>query len=457
MHLHIHPEHAMPPDPLDQPAGPSTGSTADAPRVGGRIGTREALRFLAEVGARLASTLEFEPTLQALADLAVPRVACFCVVDTLEEDARVRRLAMAHVDPEQMDTLERIASFPRAGGSAMDQALLTTGKPMLVAPVTEEWLREAAPDAEQLALMRRLAATSLMLVPLLARGRALGMLVLGSTRTDRYYRAEDLALAGELGRIAAISIDNSRLYRQAQDAVRARDEVLRVVSHDLRNPVNVVLMGAAFLLEEAPAELRQGPFGRTLRAMQSSADRADRMINDLLDVSQIEAGQLSIEPVRQPVVPLLREAVDAQRAVAESHRIDLRWRAGDDLPRVLADGSRVLQILGNLVTNALKFTPAGGVVEVGAVAEGEEIRWYVSDTGPGMAPEQLPHVFDRFWQAQRTDRRGLGLGLAIVLGLAQAHGGRVWVESELGRGTTFHFTLPLAPEPSDDEGGRRGV
>lgn len=443
---HGNQEPEMRSDPPFRPGEPSSGSGSDETRTRSRISSREALRFLSEAGQTLASTLDYETTLQALAELSVPRVACFCVVDVLEADGQVRRLGLAHRDPEQIPVLERTAAYLRQPkpGSSLERMLRAT-EPLLVSPVTNVWLREMASDDENLELTRRLAPTSLMLVPLLARGNRLGVLVLASTRTDRHYQASDLALARELGRVAAVSIDNARLYRKAQDAIRARDEVLRVVSHDLRNPVNTVRMGVSLLLEDAPAELLDGPFGRTLRSMRNATESADRMIRDLLDVSRIEAGLLAIDPAPEPVAPLLEEALEGHRHLAGERGIELRCRVDTALPLVLADRHRVLQILGNLLGNALKFTPPEGRVEVGAVSEGGEILCFVSDTGPGIPPDQLPHVFDRYWQARRTDRRGLGLGLAIVRGLVEAHGGRIWVESAPGHGSRFQFTLPIVP------------
>jgi signal transduction histidine kinase len=414
-------------------------------RLRPRIGSREAMRFLMEAGQTLASTLEYERTLQALADLAVPRIACYCVVDIQGASGLVRRLGMAHVHPEQRVVLGTV-TLPAPTGSVLLLRLLEAGEPQLVSPMTDDWLREAIPDEQELQQARRLATTSLILIPLAARGNALGVLVLGSTRTDSYYGSEDLVLARELGRIASVAIDNARLHRQAQDALRARDEVLRVVAHDLRNPVGTVETGAAFLLEEGPAELRDGRFGATLRAIRSSAERASRMIQDLLDATRIETGRLSIEPAPEPVALLLREAVELYGRAAQERGIELRCEAGAELPRVQADRERVLQVLGNLIGNALKFTPPGGRVEVAAQAEGDEVRIWVADTGVGIAPEHLSHLFDPYWQAQ-PDRRGLGLGLAIVRGLVEAHGGRTWAESTVGEGTQIHFTLPRAAKP----------
>jgi signal transduction histidine kinase len=409
-----------------------------------RVGTREALRFLMEAGQTLASTLDYERALQALADLAVPRVACMCVVDIIEPDGGVRALGIAHVHPARLPQLQRLVGVRGSRSTSAFAPGLEGDEPVLIPRVTEEWLRRNAASEEEHEPLVGLAPTSLMYVPLLARGNRLGVLALASTRTDRYYQPGDLVLARELGRIASVAIDNARLYRAEQEAVRARDEVLRVVSHDLRNPINTVVQGASYLLEETSQEHRDGVFGRTLRTILRSMGRANRMIDDLLDISRIEAGRLAIDPAPEPVGPIVREAIETHRASAEEHGIELGFRLDDPLPPVIADRDRVLQVLGNLLANAVKFTPAGGRVEVGASREGEEVRWWVEDSGPGIPPEHLPHLFDRFWQARRSHRRGLGLGLAIVKGLVEAHGGRVWVESEPGRGSRFQFTLPAS-------------
>ena len=412
-----------------------------------RIGQRGTLRFLMEAGQTLSSTLEYEKTLQVLADLAVPRIACFCVVDILGSGGRARRVAMAHADPGQVGTLARVTSFAPVPTSRSPLArVVETGDPMLFSQVDDDRIRETAGgDEEHLALLRQLAMTSVILVPLAARGNALGALVLGSVRADRCYTPGDLDLARELGRIASVAIDNARLYQQAQDALRMRETVLRVVAHDLRGPLGTVSMAASLLQEKGPAEVRTGSLGRALQAIRNSTQLADRLIQDLLDVTRIETGRLTIESAPMPAAWLVEEAVELHRRAAEGRGIELHASPSERLPWVMADHQRAMQVLGNLIGNALKFTPKGGRVDVCGKGEEHEVHLWVADTGPGIGPDLLPHLFDAFWQGNRTDRRGLGLGLTIVKGLVEAHGGRTWVESTVGVGTRVHFTLPLAP------------
>ncbi len=169
----------------------------------------------------------------------------------------------------------------------------------------------------------------------------------------------------------------------------------------------------------------------------------NRLIQDLLDVARMEAGQLSVTRAPLAAAGLLVEAVDMQRPLASSSSVELRLDLERDLPEVIADRDRLLQVFENLIGNAIKFTQAGGRITVGAAPRNDELVFWVADTGCGMAPESLPHVFDRFWQATRADRQGAGLGLPITKGIVEAHGGRIWVESALGRGSTFFFTIPV--------------
>ena len=417
-------------------------------RVPARIGTRAALRFLMEAGHTLASSLEYETTLQALANLAVPRVSCYCAVYIVDRGGGVRRMASARAAAKAVSDSDPAAASQRDLPNDWGlERLLVAEEPMLISRVEEDELRELVQHEEVAELMRRLTATSLMLVPLIARGSRLGLLVLASTRTDRrYYGPEDLDVARELGRIASLAIDNARMYRMAQEAIQARDQILRVVAHDLRNPLNAVILGTEFVMDELSRK-EWVTEHRSLRTVSRAARRMDRLIQDLLDVARIEAGRLSVTLAPEPLAALLGEAVEMHSGPAAELGVELHYRESDDLPRVMADHARLLQVLGNLIGNAMKFSPAGGRVELGAEVDGEDVRCWVADNGPGIEQELLPHLFDPYWQAQESDRRGLGLGLAIVRGLIDAHGGRVWVDSSVGEGTRVSFTLPRAADP----------
>ncbi|KIG14390.1 Sensory box histidine kinase [Enhygromyxa salina] len=222
----------------------------------------------------------------------------------------------------------------------------------------------------------------------------------------------------------------------ARRAIAARDEVLGIVAHDLRNPLNIVLLHSEILRRrgaEAP---------KSLVAIRRAALRMSRLIGDMLDVTALEAGSLAVERDEVPVRSLLDEAIDTESDAAARAQLQLRIEAPEQTPALLADRDRLLQVFDNLIGNAIKFTPAGGEVVVGAQHQDQMVQFSVSDTGAGIPPDELAHVFDRFWQAKKTDSRGAGLGLPIVKGIVEAHGGMIWVQSEPGCGTTFYFTVP---------------
>jgi signal transduction histidine kinase len=266
------------------------------------------------------------------------------------------------------------------------------------------------------------------------------------------YEPADLQLAEELARRAAVSVENARLYHAARRATQARDDVLVIVAHDLRNPLNTILVQANLLRRHMAEPERHSQ--KPAEVIERAATRMNRLIEDLLDVTRLEAGRLSVEPARVHAQRVVSEAVEAQRPLATSASLELRLELAADLPEVWADRDRLLQIFENLIGNALKFTKPSGRITVGAAPREGQVLFWVTDTGSGIAAENLPHLFDRFWQAKKGERRGAGLGLPIVKGLIEAHGGRIWVESLPGQGSTFFFTIPTAPQA---EAGTRSL
>jgi len=234
---------------------------------------------------------------------------------------------------------------------------------------------------------------------------------------------------------------------EAEAAVATREELLAIVSHDLRNPLGVIVTGAS-VLQGLTIDGKEGEHvHKSAQTILRSADRMKRLIADLLDLAQIQAGKLSVEQSSQDVEGLIRDCLELMRPLAATR--DLTGMTSAVL-HVHCDRERALQILSNLVGNAIKFTPERGSISIEAHGTGHEVRFLVRDTGQGISEEELPHIFDRFWQGQRKNRVGIGLGLSIVKGLVEAHGGRLWVESKLGAGTTFFFTLPLAESVPGD-------
>ena len=279
----------------------------------------------------------------------------------------------------------------------------------------------------------------------MSRGQQLGFVILTATAGHVFTR-EDRQLAEELARHGSLAIDNARLYLDSQQAVRAREEVLAIVSHDLRNPLNSITLAASLL--KTSEKLSKDDWEQ-LDVLDLSAKRMKRLIEDLLDVTRLEGGKrLPIEPAPLEVRHLLEETFELFKAQAASASVTLRCRAGDQLPAVYADRHRAQQVLSNIVGNALKFTPPGGMITIQAERrDPDKIVFCVSDTGSGIPSENLKDIFNPYWQAKRAERLGAGLGLPIAKGIVEAHGGEIWVESQPGVGTKFYFTLLVADAP----------
>ncbi len=325
----------------------------------------------------------------------------------------------------------------RATGAART---LRTGEPELVPTVTDEWLRSVSQNSAHLEALRALAPRSILLLPLRSRGRTIGALTCVFDGSGRRHRTENLPLALDLADRAGLALDNAGLFRRSQQAVRTRDEVLRIVAHDLRNPLNAISLSAQLVLDQLPED---GP-RKHLLLIRRSVERASRLIQDLLDVAKLQGGTLAIERRPDDSTTLVRQVIDLQHPQAVEHSIELEGVVSGDPGPISADRDRLLQVFANLIGNAIKFTPPGGRITVRARRVGREICFSVSDTGPGIPPESVSHVFEAFWRARPGVVEGAGLGLAISSGIIEAHGGRIWVESEPGRGATFYFTLPVA-------------
>jgi PAS domain S-box-containing protein len=408
----------------------------------------EEQRLLAEAGSLLASSLDYEQTLANLGQLMVRRLADWCIIDVIEDDSRPRRLKVvaSHAEREALSVrLEQLRIDRRLPHLA--KSVIDTGEPFLIGTVTPERLESFAQSEEHLRILRGIDPRSIMGVPLRTRGQLTGVLILMSADPARAYGAADLRAAEALAERASLAIENGRLYQTALRATQFRDEVLGVVAHDLRNPVAAIMMQAALLKRRAPAPDRRDP--KPLESILRASRRMNRLIGDLLDVTLIEAGRLSVERARVSTRPMVLDSIETQRPMASAASLDVRVEIGDALPDVWGDQHRLVQVLENLLGNAVKFTPPHGRVTIGAAPSDGEVLFWVADTGCGIPPEGLPHVFDRFWQAKKGARHGAGLGLPITRGIIDAHGGRIWIESTLGRGTIVFFTVPEAPAAAE--------
>jgi len=521
--------------------------------------TEEALRFLAQASALLAGSLEYETTLQRVAQLAVPHIADWCAVEIVDGDT-FRPVAVAHADPAKIamadELRRRYPPDPTESGGI--PGVVRSRRSVLVPDVTDTMLVAGSRDEEHLRYLRELGMRSVMIVPLVARDTALGTLSFIAAESGRRYDATDLALAEELARRAAVAVDNARLYHEAQDsearfralfegvgdavvvlspsgqyldanpaftellgysvaelrrmcvgdlsadperarrshgdfeatgmwrgesewrrkdgtvvpvegylttvslptgpvylgawrdisARRVQEQMQRdfisMITHELRNPLTS-LKGYAQLMQR-----RAKYDGRGMEVIVSQSNLLERLVDDLRDVARLDSRRLELDRSEIDLVALARRSVEQARAMIGGHQL----RA--DLPdRPLIgwwDGDRLAQVMLNLLSNAIKYSPDGGDICLRVEDRGDEARVSVSDQGIGIIPEALPQLFGRFYRAEGAltlGVQGLGLGLYITKGLIEAHGGQIWVETEVNKGSTFVFTLPYTQPPGE--------
>jgi signal transduction histidine kinase len=410
-------------------------ATAEPPEV-------SADRIFATAADLLPSSLDYEASIAALADLVVHTLADFCIIDIVE-DGEIRRSQVAHADPERAELARGLMKFPLGRRHRhLSLAALQSRRPIRVARVTPQSVEAVAQGDAHRAIIDALQPRSLMAVPMLAHDRLLGVVLFASSH--RQYAAADVALAERLVRTASVYVDNARLYREATRAVEARDRILGIVAHDLRNPLGTIALTAELLIEEAGSNAHQLQLAQLILR---SATGMNRLIQDLRDVSRIEAGRLNLQREIQDPLRLAAEAVELNEALASGRSLTLRRHKLGRLPSISVDRDRILQVLSNLIGNAVKFTPPDGSIEVSVDAVPDGVRFSVVDSGPGISAESLPRLFEPFWQGQGVSREGMGLGLTIAQGIVEAHGGAIAAESELGHGSTFHFTIPAVSLP----------
>jgi signal transduction histidine kinase len=394
----------------------------------------EHARFVADALREVTRALDLNSALARLAKALLPRLGDLCIVDLLQEDGAMRPVGFAGMCLKHDD-------LGGAEGTRRVEAVVARRKTTAFTALDESSL-----DDRHRALATRFRAHSFLISPLIARDRVIGTISLAYCRQGMSFGADELLLADEVASHAALAIDNARLYEQARKAVQGRDELLSIVSHDLRNPLNVMSLALKVIDHGGDAQ-RAVNCDRIRRAL----DRMQRLIDDLLDVARVDSGtlELDLEPV--DVGGILEDAMVLFSPIAAEKKIllvrDYDPAAGA-LGQARVDGARIAQVLSNLLGNALKFTPAGGTIHLGARSfDADRIRIEVRDTGPGIGAEHLPHVFDRFWQCERR-KGGVGLGLTIAKGIVDAHGGTIHVESTPGMGACFWFTVERCGEPA---------
>lgn len=399
-------------------------------------------RFLVEAGRILGASLDYEATFARVAQLATPVLADACTVDVVEA-GKLRRLVFVG-DPTRADAVhEFVAGTPPSLDSKRLVAVAIRSGSSFLFPILEDETLDRFETPEYVRRsLRALQIQSVMVVPLLGRTEALGALAFAASH--RRYGPLDLSLAEGLARVVADAIENARLYGEAREAMHHREDVLAIVSHDLRSPLAAVRLASHVLARCAQGDV----CAKQLEVVQRATQRMERLISDLLQATAIRARHLIVTQKPEDLRLLLEAALDGHAELAKRSEIQLERAFGSEPIEVSCDRDRIEQVLSNLLGNALKFCHAGDTVTLGVESSEHEVRVLVSDTGPGIDEGDLARLFDPYWSARAHEGKGTGLGLFISKGLVEAHGGRVGVVSRRGPGTTFWFTLPRMGAPA---------
>jgi PAS domain S-box-containing protein len=415
----------------------------------------DALHLLVEVSAALSSSIDYAATIANVARAAVPRFADGCSVYLRDGEQSIHQLAVHHRTPAKVELLREMhRRFPLSPDAPYGYArVMRTGEPFLIPELTDESHQRLAQNPEHLSMLRALGHTSLMMVPLLTTERPFGVLAFALSETPRRYGPEDLRVAQEVAQRASVALENARLFEAAmterkrvEEANRVKDEFLATVSHELRTPLTAMLGWVQMLRSGA---LPPEKHARALEVVERNAKAQQQLIEDLLDVSRIITGKLRLEVTSVELVDVVAAAVEAVRPTAEAKGLRLHSILDTDIGPLLGDAQRLQQVVWNLLTNAVKFTPKGGSVHITLRRVGSSAEVQVRDSGQGISRDFLPYVFERFLQAEGgTSRKhgGLGLGLSIVRHLVELHGGTVEAFSEgEGHGALFTVRLPISP------------
>ena len=407
------------------------------------------LKFLAEASAELASLVDPQSTLDRLAFLAVPFFADWCAIDLLQEDGSLKRMAVAHADSRKVQLAHDLhRRFPPDPSLSLGiWGVIRSGRPQMISEVTDDLLKQAFSDPERLKIMKELGVRSYICVPLSTHGRTLGAITFFAAESGRLYQPEDLALAEDLARRAAVALENADLYRTVRQSDHAKDIFLATLSHELRNPLAAIVSGLAVARLAIDDKERLAKY---IGLMERQAGQLARLVDDLMDVSRISTGKIELRKERASLAGIIKNAIETSRPQIEAGRHQLTVMLPDEPAMLWADPIRLAQVFSNLLTNAAKYTNRGGSILVALECLPAEFIVRVRDTGIGIEPAMLKNVFKMFTQVTHPIERsqgGLGIGLSLVDGLARMHGGSVEAFSKgAGHGSEFVVHLPRARE-----------
>ncbi|GAB2581790.1 hypothetical protein GCM10027034_11590 [Ramlibacter solisilvae] len=412
----------------------------------------EDLRYLAQASAELASLTDYQSTMDKIAHLSLPRFGDWCSVEILTPSGELDRVSLAHVDParERAAKAANLRTGPRSPSvNAGAWTVIRTGRSLRIENVTPEMLEHSLQGRDDAGTVRMLGLRSYLGVPLSTHGKTFGVISFVAAENPRRYTDEDLELAEDLARRAAVAIENAKLLSTLQESDRAKDIFLATLAHELRNPLAPVWNGLAIIKVQPddPARVRD-----IAGMIERQVAQLARLVDDLLDVSRITTGKIELKKRRTDLLDAVRGAVETSRPHIDRAQHELVLRLPDEPIELIADPVRLGQVFSNLLNNAAKYTPAGGRIEIDVEREPQRAIVRVRDNGSGIAPEKLDQIFTLFTQvthpAHRTEG-GLGIGLSLVQALVRLHGGNVEARSAgHGQGSEFIVELPRAAAPA---------
>lgn len=397
-------------------------------------------RYLADAGRILVSTFDINVALKQLAKLSVPTLADCCLIEFSKD--RKLEIAVAHLDPSREQVIgENIQRI-------MDVAIrLTFNRIEFCSEIkdrpTQFGLHQSKSD-EFFKFLKTLGAHSYLRAPLIARDQIYGTIILIFSDSDRSYDTKYSAVTEEIALRIGLAIDNAILFEKAQEAVKIRDEFVGIVSHDLKNPLATIALNARIIERHLPESLSRSGAMQAVTRIKSMIDKMNRLISELLDIAKIRSGKLVLECKPCSPTSFTQEIDERFQALAREKSIELTTKVEPNAPIVSCEFDRVMQVLSNLIGNAVKFTPVGGQITVQLQKQNGDLLFSVLDSGRGVPPSESAHLFEPFWQSRDARKLGTGLGLSIAKAIVDAHGGKIWLAPRQGAGAHFCFTLPVS-------------
>lgn len=397
--------------------------------------------FLADFAKILSSTMDYEERIQKIADAIVPKIADMCVVRLLDNDQlKYKTSSVVHKD-DYSSLISILESASKLNTKFDATHTLKTGSSIFIEDTKKEIINSSETSNDLKTFITNAKSTSYIIAALKTQDKIIGTISVSMTKSNRKFSKHDLEFIESIASRCATAVENARLYKEASQAVVAKERVLSVVSHDLKTPLSAIGLSAQLLLKD---DLPQDMVTSIAKRLKSASSDMEKLISDLLDFGIIEAGAFSIKKELTEVSQVVQDAIEKLKDKALEKNIELILDLPNELPIIFGDQFRLSQVIWNLVGNAIKFSPERSSIIIGSRTNRNNIEFFVKDNGPGIESEDLPKIFDSFWQSSNTATQGTGLGLAIAKGIIQAHQGKIWASNNPDKGATFYFSLPIS-------------